>query len=306
MLTTPPPRLDPVAAFPELAPLARTTVRLHPRRAPDGPIDASKMGGNFLWPLAEPWPADDESRINEMNRGTVHNEEPPILPGTSIPYAPILQLRAEDFPEMPFPAGADLFQLLWFPYWVQFPPDDEEIMSILDHRTYWRRADGIGERRSRNPAMVRRFHGEFAHPCRLHPERVTEYPSAFDLNAKLERRINKWKRTPKIADEDDEPIDYYHWECSVCPSTKIGGYLYYIQGKHKPPTCACGRGMDHLLTVALDEWSGCTEQRWRPIEEGGPTGRSPGNTPFDNGRLTFYLYVCRTCPDFPTRARTER
>ena len=31
------------------------------------------------------------------------------------PYAPLMQLRRDDFPELPWPAGKDLFQLLWCP-----------------------------------------------------------------------------------------------------------------------------------------------------------------------------------------------
>ena len=66
MLATPLPILDAVKDFPELAPLARTAVRLHPRRAHDGFIDASRLGGTFLWPLHEPWPAYDENRISRF------------------------------------------------------------------------------------------------------------------------------------------------------------------------------------------------------------------------------------------------
>lgn len=305
MLTTPPPRLDAVAAFPELAPLARTTVRLHPRRAADGPVDASKMGGTFLWPRGEPWPAGDEKRVARIVQELLANDplpgDRPIPPGTAIPYAPILQLRADDFPEMPFPPGADLFQLLWFPF-MSLPESGPSPPSILRHRAYWRRAADVREPRARNPAMVERRLAEAPHPCRLHPERVVEYPHSQDLDPKLERRIDRWKAAARVDNDGDSPIDLYDWELSACPSTKVGGYPFYVQDKRPPFVCACGRTMDHLLTVALHEWDGGTEERWCPVEERGREVEPA----FEHGDLYFYLSVCTHCPGFPTRARTER
>ncbi len=53
--TTPPRPFDVTAPFPELAPLARTTVRLHPRAGSPTAADSS-VGGPLLWPADEPWP----------------------------------------------------------------------------------------------------------------------------------------------------------------------------------------------------------------------------------------------------------
>ena len=198
MLTTPPPMLDVVKDFPELAPFARTTVRLHPRRARDGAVDASKMGGEFLWPADEPWPAYDEMRVDRFVQQLLGEGGTPgarrIPEGMSIPFAPILQLRAEGFPEMPFPPGADLFQLLWFPYQLEIPEGQKCPDSSLDFRVYWRDAASIAAPRASNPRMVKNSHqGYFAPPCILHPERVVENPNSQDLDPKLERRIDRWK-----------------------------------------------------------------------------------------------------------------
>src|SRR5262249_25691611 len=55
--TTAPPCRDIAQLVPELAPFARTTTRLHPRRLIGSlPVDVSKIGGHFLWPAEEPWP----------------------------------------------------------------------------------------------------------------------------------------------------------------------------------------------------------------------------------------------------------
>src|ERR1700738_5320428 len=42
-------------AFPELAPLAQYTTRLHPRQGQPAATESS-MGGPLLWPETEPWP----------------------------------------------------------------------------------------------------------------------------------------------------------------------------------------------------------------------------------------------------------
>src|SRR5437660_5405135 len=92
--TTPPPSYDVSSLFPDLADKATTTIRLHPRYGDEPPMNASKLGGTFLWPMDEAWP---------------------VCPAHEIPFVTVLQLRANDFPEMPFPPGSDLFQLLWCP-----------------------------------------------------------------------------------------------------------------------------------------------------------------------------------------------
>ena len=92
--STPPHLSQADKIFPELANSTVTTVRLHPRYGEESPLDASKIGGTFLWPATESWP---------------------VCPFHEIPLVTVLQLRASDFPEMPFPPGTDLFQTLWCP-----------------------------------------------------------------------------------------------------------------------------------------------------------------------------------------------
>lgn len=57
--TTPPRPVDVTVHFPELAPMARTVVRLHPR-AGDPVTTDSSIGGPMLWPAGEPWPTCPE------------------------------------------------------------------------------------------------------------------------------------------------------------------------------------------------------------------------------------------------------
>ncbi|MEU1983637.1 hypothetical protein [Nocardia sp. NPDC019395] len=58
--TTPRRPADITEAFPQLAALARTATRLHPRPGPVTPADSS-IGGPLLWPADEPWPRCDGS-----------------------------------------------------------------------------------------------------------------------------------------------------------------------------------------------------------------------------------------------------
>src|SRR5438270_665952 len=82
-------------AVAELASRRRTAVLLHPRYSDEPPADGSKVGGTLLWPASEPWPTCDTH------------------PGLRL--VPVLQLRADEFPEVVFPPGKDLLQVLWCP-----------------------------------------------------------------------------------------------------------------------------------------------------------------------------------------------
>jgi hypothetical protein len=104
--TTRLPRADVAALFPQLADLARRTTRLHPRRSADLPRRASKLGGEILWPATEPWPICPYPVYGPESPMCIRSRE-------SHPYVPVLQLRADEYPELGFPPGRDLFQLLW-------------------------------------------------------------------------------------------------------------------------------------------------------------------------------------------------
>ncbi|MFC8718960.1 hypothetical protein ACFUEL_16260, partial [Kitasatospora sp. NPDC057198] len=54
--TTPPRPVDIASLFPELAPLARRAVRLHPRAGAPS-VRESSVGGPLLWPAGEEWPS---------------------------------------------------------------------------------------------------------------------------------------------------------------------------------------------------------------------------------------------------------
>jgi len=292
--TTPQPAFDVGALFPELAGQSTITIRLHPRYGEEPPVSASKMGGTFLWPADEPWPS---------------------CPAHEIPLVAVLQLSARDLPEMPFPPGADLFQVLWCPREHDGIAGRYPDMYWADPRFYWRNRDEIAHPRPDNPPSHDAFYEYVPLPCRLIPERVIEYPSVYDLPEDFVQRIYDWEN--KYLGADGMHVCEYESGLSVAYGTKVGGFLHWIQSPWIP-TCNCGAAMEHLLTIATVEWNGIIDQRWTPIEEQKilrsfpgswdefsdaqkaisgafwiPTGINLG----DGGHMQ--LFVCRNCPDWP-------
>ena len=291
MPTTKPLPADLVAAFPELE--LRTTVRLHPRRGSTG-LEDSKLGGQILWPGAEPWPT---------------------CPVHADPLVAVLQLRCEEVPELGCPDGSTVFQLLWC------PKDHEEAGYGPLVRTCWRTTSGGGLPAPPPPPAPDSDPDLVPEPCRLFPERVVEMPDARELDHDTIARLDHWiaRHFTSLLAEDQvyEPADpndilghANYWNAfSTAPGTKVGGFPEWIQDPEYP-TCDGGHRMEHLLTVASAEFDGGTWWRWLPQEE-----RSVGAAPFqvrrpvqmaadlmlgDMGNL--YVFVCRACDALPTQA----
>src|SRR6266436_3641232 len=130
----------------------KTTVRLHPRRGRGPRGVESKMGGSIAWPGGEPWPSCPEHQTA---------------------LVPVLQLRRTDVPELACPRGAAALQLLWC------PRDHAETGYAPWAKAWWRTA---AEMKAALATMPRKFSDAVEEyvpvPCRLFPERVTEYPSS--------------------------------------------------------------------------------------------------------------------------------
>jgi hypothetical protein len=163
--TTPSGPIDVPLVFPPLAPFARTTVRLHPR--PDSPtVEQSSMGGPLPWPADEAWPTCDGPEFGD------HLDSCPGEP--VVPLVPVLQLLADDIPELPFPAGTDVLQVLWCPF-------DHEPWSAPRPELRWRRRADVGARRQEMPVPDEEANPwHVPDPCVIDAERVIEYPT-YDL-----------------------------------------------------------------------------------------------------------------------------
>jgi hypothetical protein len=286
--TTRPLPVNPVTYIPELAPLARTTVRLHPR--PCSPTSAdSSVGGPLRWPTDEPWPVCTSP---DHYDGA---PDDPDRPGATSMVA-VLQLYARDVPQLPCPPGMDILQLLWCPF--DHPQADGGAWPRPEVR--WRSEASLAAQHPTSPtAPANNRHGYVPRPCLIDPEPVIEYP-AEDL--------------PGLYDQHQAAIDRieaetgwsFSYHLSVAPGIKVGGYPRWTQFPDWP-VCDCGTRMDHLLTVASVESDGESWRRWMPLEEVGHAGGKGFNaTDLCIGDVgSMYLFVCASCPNMPHQVRFD-
>ncbi len=285
MYHTPKPLVDIAKLIPQFAPLAKTTVRLHPRKG-EVPVDASKIGGVFLWPKDEPWPSPPDT--------------------DQVRLVPVLQLRKEDVPELGFRHDSDLFQLLW-------DPRINETTYGPTPYAFWRKRGEVVDAIDVVPSPSNGIDVEddnLPEPCLIYPERVTEYPDVFvvsDDMPDLMQKLDASTELQRIAEVDEEifeePNVVYQYLLSTCPGTKVSGYPEWKQSP-QPQTCNCGRAMEYLLTISYDEWNGGTWRRWLPKEEQQKyidtqdVESSHLNALFD---ANLNVFICRECTDWPLK-----
>lgn len=292
--TTPPRPVDVEALFPEIVPFRREATRLHPRRGEPGVRDSS-VGGPLLWPSAEPWPhcADD----HPVTRLSNPSEDP-------VPLVPVLQLYAADVPDLPFPPGTDLLQLLWCPY-------DHERYYAPWPELSWRASGEVDDVLADPPRPADAPHTYLPEPCVVHPERVVEYPR-WDLPEELSHDLKE--RFDRLKEQSGWS---YWYALSVAPGVKVGGYPNWTQEPDWPDCPECGRRMDHLLTVDSAEFDGGSAKTWLPVEDRPPVGeirdlpyeqrnavqRAPGLMIGDMGGV--YVFSCPRCPKMPYDHRSD-
>ncbi|MFD4945355.1 hypothetical protein ACFWNT_23180 [Streptomyces sp. NPDC058409] len=321
--TTPPRPVDVTMHFPQLAPLARTAVRLHPRVGAPATSDSS-IGGPLLWPASEAWPTCPEHdgpwqhgmapedvrlrrrilaeawrRPKEEGADLLSTEERTTVDriGKSrrisqdgpVPMVPVAQLYASDVPDLPRPDGADLLQLLWCPF-----DHDEDYLPRTELR--WRTAADVTDPLGAAPQPSVIGNDDYLpEPCVLHPEKVTEFPAPHELREELAERIEAW--------EDQHDFDY-QYDLGVAPGCKVGGHAPWSFSDPFPMVCAeCGSVVRPLLTIDGSEWDGGSGS-WRPVEDGDYTGLhflGPANaTQLNIGRgYSLQLYVCTDSYDHP-------
>jgi hypothetical protein len=244
--------------IPEYAALARPTTLLNPEPGTPGMHDSS-LGGDLLWPADEPWPycaqedhwtfGSDSSNLTELTPGEV-------------PMVPVLQLFARDVPDLPFPEGKDVLQLVWCA--LVHEQDPGPVMP----RLHWRNevetvAGGV------LPEIPKAKEGEYdednmPEPSTLSPTPATDHPRWLDLPEDLRETWEPHLRSPtggSLVPPDSNNI-----------ATKAGGWPAWTQPADWPH-CASGHLMEHLLTITGD------------IQLG------------DGGGV--YVFDCRACPDRP-------
>lgn len=332
--TTPPRPFDVAAVFPELAPLARRATRLHPRPGSPAPHDSS-VGGPLLWPADEPWPhcegphtgdrtnaalSPDDERLHRRIRAAVANRpsgptpeelaaEERIKAGRPWPEGPVAllpvaQLYVRDVPLLrpPGQSGADLLQVLWCP----FDHPDHPATAV-----FWRSAATVTDLLAVPPEPPAiQFPTYLPEPCRLAPERVTEYPHYLELSEELREQLgdwSSWQAAGQALDTSYEvaPEELYMDVLSISPGWKAGGWTRWGLTDPTPRTCsACGAEAVPLLTIATTEWD--ADGDWEPEEDqADPVPVLPGDPPanftmIDLARgYDLQLHVCPVSPDHP-------
>ncbi|GAA3884561.1 hypothetical protein GCM10022243_56690 [Saccharothrix violaceirubra] len=329
--TTPDKPVDVAALFPELAGLTRTAVRLYPRRG-ETTAQESSLGGPLLWPANEPWPVcgDDD-----------HMADAGVpVPVVAAPLVSVAQFYSRDVPELPFPEGTDVCQVLWC-------PRGHEPYYTPRFRVLWRDSASVAEVAvAPEPDREHSDVDFLPNPCRIAPERVVEYPQLRELPSDgLRERIVAWEREQKWD---------YSEHLSAAPGTKVGGWMEWIQDPFRPD-CARGHRMTPLLTVSDSEISGW--ETWMPMEvvsriafhkevrfglANGGTGRTwlgpdqeldpavagisgsrvvpesvvevpvpdfsalPDELGVEFGGGNLYVFVCPTCPERPIEVEYQR
>ena len=285
---TPPRSFDVEKAMPWIREYRRDAVRLHPRRA-DRELarNASKMGGMFLWPAEEPWPfcveADPismprptredfrkstealmamESELGIPPRAAEDNEFATrmfegaaaaargITDQHNIAYSPILQLRRDEFPELPWPAGKDLFQLLWCPR-VHFWGNSSYLGGQSSGaKIFWRTEESIHNFLT---PWESNSHFHSLHECAVNPEDIFEYPQACYFDSAIEAWLEHAHTELKLAEDSKAGLSWwYSYDIATAPGTKLLGHPQWIQNE-ETPMCRCNKPMKLLLTCASQE-----------------------------------------------------
>lgn len=341
--TTPPRPLDVTAAFPQLAPLARTATRLHPR--PGTPsLHESSVGGPLLWPADEPWPycegphewdqinealAPDDIRLQrriwaaDAARPSLDPWAPPYTieewmrykritggpwPEGPIPLLPVAQLYVRDVPLLcpPGSSQADLLQVLWCPF---------DHLGQPKTALFWRSSTDVTKLLAAPPEPpVIQFPGYLPEPCLLAPEQITEYPNLMELSYELQQRMgdwDTWQTAGAVLDSSYEPApqEFYWNDLSLAPGWKVGGWTRWGLTDPIPRSCpACGTPMNPLLTIASSEWSTNTHS-WIPYEDQDrPRPRLPAPQPSKPTMLDLargYDLQLHVCPVSPEHPHTE-
>jgi len=257
--TTAPRPLDIAALWPELAELARTAVRLHPR--PGEPTaDQSSIGGPLLWPENEPWPTCTEEHAWDIDTLIAASGEVRPLRaegGAETSMIPLAQMFGSDVPELPFASITDLLQVLWCP-WDH--PATHTWHPKIEIR--WRSTTDPQLRPQHAPSNTGSDKHYVPRPCVLSPETVTEYPDYDDLPPGLMETIEEL--------EGDEDLIGYR-SSAIAPGWKTGGWVRWALADSMRITCACGAEGKPLFTIPSGEWD-AGDTHWRPVEEQDPSG----------------------------------
>ncbi|MFF4647163.1 hypothetical protein [Streptomyces sp. NPDC001389] len=224
-----------------------------------------------------------------------------------VAMVPVVQLYARDVPDLVFPAGTDLLQILWCPL------VHEDDQYAANPRLHWRNtaqtAADVADGQPPRPHTAEEDY--LPRPCTVSPTPALEYPN-WDLPDELSEQIGERFE----ALQEERGFDYF--EVATTQQSKVGGYPSWTQQPDWPDCAGCRTRMEHLLSVTATE---AGMGRWLPLDERNPS-RDQAETPSwraeaDPAALdTFghhmylggggmYFFVCRNCPDTPYTHRYD-
>ncbi len=157
---------------------------------------------------------------------------------TPVPMVPVLQLHARDTPDLPSPAGTDLFQLLWCPDDHAEPPGQPRYWGPnveIRHRS----ASGVAETLD-PPRPAEAKDGYLPRPCVLDPLHVVDLPDRDELPHALAETAEDWA--------EERGLDYAR-TFGCLPGWKAGGWPSWHLTDLVPIDCSCGSRMRLLLTL---------------------------------------------------------
>ncbi|MFE1327090.1 hypothetical protein [Streptomyces sp. NPDC058741] len=262
--TTPPRPVEVTAVFPELAPLARPAIRLHPR--PGSPsVRDSSVGGPLLWPAEEPWPQCEAShlhgdsgfrqspadvrltrrRLARLHRDPHGPEFTPEEEELKERNAARLAERFDAGPPRPAECPVPLLpvaQLYLRDVPLLRPPGEADLLQVLwcpyDHEPHWKPATAVFWRSAASVVDVLatppepyevNYPGYVPEPCLLAPEAINEYPNSLDLSRELRQVVGDWSRWQAAGVDVDGsyaeyPADFYDGNLADAPGWKAGGW----------------------------------------------------------------------------------
>ncbi|MER7669549.1 DUF1963 domain-containing protein [Kitasatospora sp. NPDC096128] len=236
---------DLVAAVPGLARYLRPATLLHPYAAPpdadlpdtdlpDATAPGSRIGGPARWPAGRPWP-HCTARHPEEEDGFPRGE--PGLPAPATALVPLARIRAQDAPHLPWPAAADLLQVLWC------PNDHDDIQGERYYygpavELHWQRAAELAP--ATPPAPRHSAEPYLPQPCALRPEQVLDLPDRDELPGEIARAVAEFAERQGLEYERDH---------GRADGWKLGGWPSWHCTDLIPVDCRCGARMTLLLTV---------------------------------------------------------
>lgn len=204
---------------------------------------------------------------------------------------PIFQGTAADCPEIPFPADADLVQVLWC---GSFHGNGE-----FGLRSFWRRSSDCD--RVFSPDPLPPSLESFGQAARLSSvTEVVDFPMFRSLPdgvvSDLERAwpmfeiLRNYKVQSGMKHNAEDLSAIYNDTLGAVPGMKIAGWPRWVEDEDKVPTCAKGHRMDLMLTLDSECWSRGADYWTARVAGAGLSA------------MHFIgLFCCATCPERPLR-----